>query len=306
MKTQSEKDQLLVRYLLGQLSEEEQHRVEKRYFDDDDFYEQLEVVEDDLIDAYVRERLSPSEREHFEQRFLSFEDRREKVEFAREWRRFVSDKSPAGSKEKAKPHWLGFFYNRAVLIPLAASLVLALGAGLLALRLSQLNRQIELLREERAAQEKAAQELRERVTDEQRRSQQLLEELQAERSRRETKEQTAALPVIASFILSSGLTRGAGESVKFVVPAEATEVRLQVRFRVGDYPLYAAELQTVEGRRVWSQRGLRARARGKDRSVIVTMPARALENKDYILALKGITPKGKMKDVSEYSFRIVR
>ncbi|HEY7546904.1 MAG TPA: hypothetical protein VID27_18575 [Blastocatellia bacterium] len=306
MKTQNEKDELFVRYLLGQLSEEEQQQVERRYFGDDDFYEQLEAVEDDLVDAYVRGRLSPPERQQFEQHFLPFEDRREKVEFARQWRTFVAG-NRAKPAEKAKPRWLNFFHSRLVLIPLAASLVLALGAGLLAFQLARLNRQIERMREERGAQEKTAQELHEQVADEQRRSQQLLEELQNERSKREVKDRPSpSLPVIASFLLSPGLSRGAGEGGKFAVPVEATEVRLQVLFKVGDYSVYAAEVETVEGRRVWSQRALKARARGEDRSVIVTVPARLLRDEDYILTLKGITPAGEMKDVSEYSFRIVR
>ncbi len=306
MKTQSEKDQSLARYLLGRLSEEERREIEKKYFDDDDFYEQIEAVEEDLMDAYVSGELSSSEREHFEQHFLPFEDRREKVAFAREWKRFVADRSQAGSEEKAKRHWLGFFYNRAVLIPLAASLILALGAGLVALRLSRLSHQIELLRQERAAQERAAQELREQVADEQRRSQLLSEELEAQRNRREAKGPAAPPSVIASFILSPGLTRGAGEGGRFVVPAEATEIRLQVRFRVGDYSVYAAEVQTVEGRRVWSERGLKARARGEDRWVIMSVPARAVRDQDYILTLRGVAPTGELKVVSEYAFRIVK
>ncbi len=307
LKTQNEKDELFVRYLLGQLSEEEQRQVEREYFNDDDFYEHLEVVEDDLVDAYVRGRLSASEREYFEKYFLSFADRREKVEFAREWKSFVSDKSSAKPKEKAKPNWLSFFHNRLVLIPLAASLLLALGGAWLAVQLMRLNNEIDQMRAERAAQDKTERELHNQVADERRRSEELLKELEDERKRKiEDRASQPSLPIVASFILSPGLIRGGGEARKLAVPPDATEIRLQILFETSNYSSYAAELQTIEGRRVWSQRGLRARVRGEERSVIVTMPARALRDEDYILTLKGITPAGEIRDVAEYAFRVVK
>src|SRR5215831_11201699 len=74
---------LLHNYLLGNLSEEEQVRVEDRAFADPRYLEAVEAAEADLIDAYVRGELPQSDRRQFESRFLTSPQRRNKIEFAR-------------------------------------------------------------------------------------------------------------------------------------------------------------------------------------------------------------------------------
>jgi CheY-like chemotaxis protein len=75
-------EMLLVRYLLGDLTEEEQGQVEDRVFEDSEYLGALEAAEADLIDSYVRGELSRLER-RFECRFLTSPQRQSKVEFAR-------------------------------------------------------------------------------------------------------------------------------------------------------------------------------------------------------------------------------
>ena len=76
-------EQLLADYLIGNLTEAEESRVEDRAFSDSDTLAALEDAEADLIDAYVRGSLSDAERRAFERRFLASPSRRKKVEFAR-------------------------------------------------------------------------------------------------------------------------------------------------------------------------------------------------------------------------------
>src|SRR5689334_9047885 len=76
-------EDLLVRYLLGDLNEEEQVEVEERAFQDQRCLRSIEAAESDLIDAYVRGELSERERRQFERRFFASAERRRKVEFAR-------------------------------------------------------------------------------------------------------------------------------------------------------------------------------------------------------------------------------
>ena len=45
---------LMVRYLLGDLSDQERERLEQIYFADDDAFAQLSALEDELVDDYVR------------------------------------------------------------------------------------------------------------------------------------------------------------------------------------------------------------------------------------------------------------
>jgi len=103
MNRHSSDETLLVRYLLGDLPDEDQVRVEARAFADREYFRLIEAVEADLVDAYVRGELSGSERRHFENRFLASAERREKIEFAKALTRLVADSnataavsSPAG------------------------------------------------------------------------------------------------------------------------------------------------------------------------------------------------------------------
>ena len=81
----------LKQYLLGQLSQEEQKQLEVRLLTDQQFLEELLMVEDDLIDDYLDDSLSEQEREKFEQHFLSTTERREELSFAKALRRYVTN-----------------------------------------------------------------------------------------------------------------------------------------------------------------------------------------------------------------------
>src|SRR5829696_6148116 len=81
---ETEDGQLLIRYLLEDLSESERGRVEQRYFDDDALYTKLLVTEDDLIDSYVQGELPRKDRERFERVYGADPRLRQKVEANRE------------------------------------------------------------------------------------------------------------------------------------------------------------------------------------------------------------------------------
>ena len=55
-----------MRYLLGDLSEDEKTRMEEAFFADNARFEELELAEEELIDAYVRDNLSLKERRQFQ------------------------------------------------------------------------------------------------------------------------------------------------------------------------------------------------------------------------------------------------
>src|SRR5258708_22304820 len=76
-------DDALIKYLLGELPDQERDRVEDKYFADDAFHERLLILEEELTDSYVRGELSPEQRKHFEQWFLRSPERLERLEFSR-------------------------------------------------------------------------------------------------------------------------------------------------------------------------------------------------------------------------------
>ena len=72
------------RYLLGQMSQEEATEFESEFFADDDLFEEMSSLENDLIDSFVRGELSERERRQFETGYITCQARRENVEFARQ------------------------------------------------------------------------------------------------------------------------------------------------------------------------------------------------------------------------------
>src|SRR5690348_10746896 len=82
MKRETDQDTLMSRYLLGELPEEEQIRMEERFFSDDELYQQLLALEDELKYEYAQGGLSAEQRRAFEKRFLQTAEDRRKVAVA--------------------------------------------------------------------------------------------------------------------------------------------------------------------------------------------------------------------------------
>jgi hypothetical protein len=93
-------------YLLGNLSQEAQQRVEERLLTEDDFFEELLLGEDELIDQYLNASLSDEERERFQHHFLSTPERHQKLRFGSALGRYVSVKSRDALAERVVPQQL--------------------------------------------------------------------------------------------------------------------------------------------------------------------------------------------------------
>lgn len=90
MKNETEDDLLLRRYLLGDLSQKESLQVEERFFLENDFFQTLQVAEDDLIDDYVYEDLSTEDQEKFDRYYLTTPERVEALRIAGALKKYIS------------------------------------------------------------------------------------------------------------------------------------------------------------------------------------------------------------------------
>jgi anti-sigma factor RsiW len=93
VKQEPDEYDLMFRYLLGELAEEEQSRLEQRYFTADELFEELLVVEGELIDGYALGEFSEHERRRIERHFLRSPDRRERLLFTGLLMRYSADYS---------------------------------------------------------------------------------------------------------------------------------------------------------------------------------------------------------------------
>ncbi|HUQ31194.1 MAG TPA: CHAT domain-containing protein [Pyrinomonadaceae bacterium] len=91
MALESKDRQEVILYLLGRLKTEgRSQQIEERILIEQDFYEELLVIEDEVIDQYLSNELSPDEREAFEQYFLKTPERTRKLRFARAFSKYVA------------------------------------------------------------------------------------------------------------------------------------------------------------------------------------------------------------------------
>jgi len=79
----TENKELLVQYLLGNLSEEAEERLEQEYFLDQEKWIALRAAEDDLVHNYAGGRLSDTQRRQMEASFLISPRVQARVELAR-------------------------------------------------------------------------------------------------------------------------------------------------------------------------------------------------------------------------------
>jgi CHAT domain-containing protein/lipoprotein NlpI len=86
MKYEREENQLIRRYILRQLASDEREIVEKRLMNDDNFFNQVLLGEEDIIEEYIESTLADSERKLFEKNFLSDPASRQRVNFTRSLR----------------------------------------------------------------------------------------------------------------------------------------------------------------------------------------------------------------------------
>lgn len=116
--------------------------LEERILSDDGFYEELLIAEDELIDQYLLGALSEAEQHSFVSHFLITEERREKLRFAKTLRKYLDAKAEAvlsespvsvpGGGHSAKRGWFFSLFpvtgHPALRVSLAAaSLVVILG-----------------------------------------------------------------------------------------------------------------------------------------------------------------------------------
>ena len=132
----AEDENLIRRYLLGELTEDERSRLESRVFDDEEFAarfpEYLSLLEDELIEDYVKGALTPREKKHFEEHFLRAPQRREKLSFVESLSKYATDVVIESQDADRKPAprlygWMAPFFSPAWRLAGCAVLILGIG-----------------------------------------------------------------------------------------------------------------------------------------------------------------------------------
>jgi hypothetical protein len=297
----SDKDRLITRYLLKDLSEEEQVRLEEEYFGDEDFFEQMLIAEDELIDDYARGELSSHERELFDKRLRLSEKARQRLEFARlltQSRPVAAADETTRAREPVRLNWwqtsLAFLRAQNPVLRFAPVALLLL---FVALALFSVARWRNERRQTLARQE----------TNQTQGQQQTGTPRQTVNS---PSNQNSNGPQPATLLLAPGSSlRSAGAAQTLSIPTGADQALVQIVLEKDSYKAYRAEVRKVQGTDVilWKDDALESQPTDSgEREIDLKINAKLLTAGDYKLRLGGVTEDQKIEAVADYTFRVVR
>ncbi|MEK6283135.1 MAG: hypothetical protein AABN95_22485 [Acidobacteriota bacterium] len=314
----------LRRYLLGELSDSERSRLAQRYFIDEEFFDRLLDLENELLDEYVSGQLSADERKAFGDYLVGLPGVASKLATAfvlREAARQEQNVSPASSGEVVPVSALTggmlreWFFGGQVLRYASAAVVLVLLAGTAYLIVTQrqLRRNLPQQRAERIQTEREKEIL---SPDTEAAKQQQAAELDRLRQQelklsQERKPNAQKLPargknagrVVASLILTPSLRSGGTPEVLMLAPTVKTVELIIPNVNREQISSYRAVLQTIEGRVVLTKEGLHPqRSRG---SVTLSFPAARLTGDSFKLTLQGRAADG-LEIAQDHYFNVVR
>ncbi len=316
---------LLRRYLLGEAAAEEQSTIEQRLLTDQDCFNELLKVEEELIDEYVGGELEDPEKKDFELHFVTNPERRDSVEFARTLNRYLCTHTAnadekSGQREQARYAWLHLLTPqwRAAAGGVACMvLLLAAASALLWRQTLDLQHQVQQVEFQRSQSEQHEQELMRQV--EQQLAQNGMLTVEFERQKDELIKLRRELAwhlsfgrppqvdaTVASLILAPGLSRALGQAGTAILSPSTQKLRLNLEIGGASYRRYRAEVQTVEGTVVSTQSDLKPHETGHNRTVTIVLPAVAMTRSDYLVMLDGISENGASEKIGTYYFKVVR
>jgi hypothetical protein len=112
------------------------------------------------------------------------------------------------------------------------------------------------------------------------------------------------VPLIATFTLIPGSTRGEGGGNEIKIPREANRVQFRIELASSDHKTYNVSLNRVEGERLFAQSNLEARPSKAGEILTVQVPANVLSPGTSVLSVTAIGANGAPEDVGKYVIRM--
>jgi len=322
-------EDLIKRYLLGELSAAEQTALEDEYFGDEFKYDRLSKAEDELLDRYARGALSEADRERFERSYLTNPRRRRHVMFAKALARVVDENLTArraapqttGRERIVHPDtglsWLSHLGRLTrgprFALSITAALLIGLGGAWFVIETSRLRARLaESLREGETQRRRAETQARQ-IADLEAQYRQLAEERERMQAQLQAAKEIASLtsrakPAPVFFALSIRAFRDSGsqEPQSMIIPRGAEEARLRINLSEHEFPSYQVMLLTTDGREVLARKGLRPQATSKGDVLIVSIPAGKFAGGDNILSLSGISGAGEVETLGKVIVKVTK
>lgn len=319
------------RFLLGEMSEDDRGAFEERFVADEELFERMCVVEDELIESYVGGTMNAAEKEKFERAFLTTSRRRERVEFTRAmFDKLAEQKEFAAAKNvetvKTNPSiWdliTGFFKFPSFAFGAALGILLFVFGGWFLLKNSKNNQEFARQNTPTATVESNQSNSNQNVQSNQsniavssnlnalpkvetnknipaQKKEMPYKKLPALKEEKPKEERAAVSPVFALF---AGTVRSSGKTQELNLPESAGNILLQLNLESRDYKIYTAQIVDADGAVIAGSKNLTA-----DGSKIkFFVSARKLARGDYIVKLSALNPQNETESVADYPFRVNR
>jgi len=290
------------RFLLGQLSANEQPSFEQHLFLDSELEERVRLAELDLADDYACSRLRAEDRDLFEQRFLAGNDRKLKLNVSNALRdRFRFTQAPVRSTQFVNQLQSLLNFNRLIVkIAFAvAMLVVTLGGAWLMIKNEpRIKDGIKRVTKIRHPQPPNAPQEAQHALD------------NSAPDHRETPstirdhERIAPSPTVEIISLWPNVLLESGKAPSINLPAGAQNiVRLELAIKPELSALYQAQISSIEGQTVVTSELLKATEVGGNK-INFDIPVGLLKAGDYRITLRRVSDTSKGR-VTSYYLRVL-
>jgi hypothetical protein len=295
-----EEQNVIRRYLLGDLDEEQRQRLEERIFISPAFKTQVQIAEDELAEDYLAERLPASDRDAFRQRLLLTREQSQRIEVISALRDFAAQQPPLSISTVAKDtrdprrrdaKLLSFLAGgspKAILAVVTIVVIVTVAAFWL-LRYSSITRPIpdELTRRHEIERE--------------------VSRLNPPGGQPLPPELTAPAAHISSVTLNPNIVRrSGGELAKIEIQNNITIAQFRLKLPLDGYDNYRLALYTSEGIELLSHDGLTPQTLNGFKDLIFNLPSSVLSPGDYQLRLSGRHNSDRFEEVADYNFRVAQ
>ncbi|HET9282792.1 MAG TPA: hypothetical protein VFR24_12590 [Candidatus Angelobacter sp.] len=296
-------DELLTRYLLGDLPAEQAEQLDELSVVDDEFAWRLNGVENELVDGFVRGELEGETLQKFQSVYLASPRRRQKVEFAAglfelEKRTALQAASPKPTKVSTdRWGWLGAISFQQWGFAAAAVALLLIAAFLFTDNL-RLRRQVDQASSNSSQHEQQLQQ----ELDRQRAAN---AEIQGELDHARSAGQDLSQLKTVSLLLPPP-TRGVGPVQSVAVHPRTDLVAVLLTLESDDFPQYRVALKDpATQREVWHSPDLSSSSAAGHMAVAVSVPAKLLQQQHYLAELTGIRRNGATEPIGDYPFGVI-
>jgi hypothetical protein len=305
-------EQQITKYLLGALPEAEIEEFDEMSVSDENFAQQLRIVENDLVDAYVKGELSGEALKQFQTHYLESPLRREKVFFAQTFHKTL-DKTTVEEPEKIRireTHRPSFFRLPQVLAWSAAGVLLLLCGYLLFENYGLRSRMDKTLAEQNSLKQREF-ELQNKLQQQQASDSQTKNELASVQQRLADLEKELAdlnrskpgqddVKLIAMNLLPQ--TRGISKRPVLSISDARVNVMFNLELESDDFPLYQTVLKnSLNGEIVWQS----GKVKAEKNLVQIQLPGNNLKTGSFLWELSGVPDSGTPEVVGTYSFQVI-